>query len=317
MTYTPKQCRFGFFTDTHISRRRAFRTDDYYASVLDKMRQCYEHFKEAGCEFVIHGGDMFDRYLSRSGQSLAATLEILLDVRDLIINSGLDTYYIWGQHDLMGYNRGTARGSSLNFLREICEGHLKEVEDSVDLAGCKLFACHVDQDPKIRLLDSPRGIFKPVVAVVHALLSPEREMFDTIDIASIGRVSPVLVLSGDLHKGFAPAVSNGTTYYNPGALARTEKTDRKPKAAVITLEPLLGNWEIHIDEFFPTCEESPFPEEGEEVAEVDREIDSDEYLKSFEKFRSESKDIYERLEKVGKEKNIEKGVIDYITSKRG
>ena len=108
-----------------------------------------------------------------------------------------------------------------------------------------------------------------------------------------------------------------TVYYNPGSLARTSREERKPKAAIFTIDRFLNSWDINIDEFFPICEEHPFPDEKPEEVKVSDEMDSSDYIESFEKFKSESKDIFERLEKVGLEHNIDKEILEYIKSKQG
>ncbi len=309
MPYRPASCKFGFLTDTHFSvMRTAFRTDDYFASVLSKFRECYRRFNDSGCEFVLHGGDMFDRFRSYSYQ-------MILAVREVIVSSGIPTYFIWGQHDLMGYSRESSRGSNLNFLQQICDGRLIEIDRCVELKNLCLFASHVDQD----CAETLRGISvpspsRPVVAAAHALLYNAESSFGTINVSSIGRIRPVLVLSGDLHSGFPPTERDGTTYYNPGSLARTSRENRRPKAAVIELTPLLDGWNVSIEEFFPQCEEFPFPEQETEIAAPERQ-DSEEYIAAFEKFRAESSDIFERLEQVGRLHAVDPEVLEYIRTK--
>ena len=141
MPYIPTECKFGFLTDTHFSVvRNNFRTDSFFDSVISKFSQCYDHFNATGCEFIVHGGDMFDKYRSYSHP-------MILKIREVIVNSKIPTYFIWGQHDLLGYNRDSSRNSNLEFLKEICDGNLKELNDHVDTGFLHLYASHVDQDP--------------------------------------------------------------------------------------------------------------------------------------------------------------------------
>lgn len=301
--------KFGFLTDTHFSViRKDFRTDDYFESVLSKFQQCYRHFADEKCRFVLHGGDMFDKYCSYSHK-------MLLAVRETIMSSPMPTYVIWGQHDLLGYNRESGKSSNLAFLIQICDGKLIEIKDCVEAEGVTIHASHVDQKPA-EVLEAIGRSKGPNVAVVHALLYDKASGFETIDVHSLPQTKVCLVLSGDLHCGFGPVQVGDTTYYNPGSLARTSREDRKPKAAVIELSEFLGTWVPEIREFFPVCEKDPFPVQQQETASVSEDIDSTTYLDSFEKVKAESKDIFERLEKTGLETGVDRKVLEYIKSKK-
>lgn len=308
MAYIPKNCRFGFITDTHFSVTRTdFRTDDYFESVISKFRQCYDHFNTSGCEFIIHGGDVFDKFRSYSHP-------MIQQIREIIVSSQIPTYFIWGQHDLLGYNRESSRNSNLEFLQKICDGKLIEIKDCVDVGKVRIFASHVDQDPITVLSGINPRLMKPSIAVVHALLYNE-DSIGTICIKKFPAISPILVLSGDLHCGYEATKIGDTVFYNPGSLARTSKEKRKPKVSVIDLIPVLTDWMVDIKEFFPQCNEYPFKEETEEVKTPEKQ-DSEEYIEAFEKFKSETKDILECLEKVGKVHNISEEVLTYIKSMR-
>lgn len=302
--------RFGFLTDTHLSAvRTAFRTDSYLDSVLSKMAQCYRHFNDCHCAFVVHGGDMFDRHR-------AVSYPMLLRAREIIAGSGIPTYYIWGQHDLVGYNRETAPQSSLAFLAAICDGKLRELRSAAEIDGVRLVACHVDGDPRKFLPALKPASGMPQVAIVHALLNNAPSAFDTIGVREIGECNADLVLSGDLHAGFPPVRIGRTLYYNPGSLARTSQEERRPKAAVIDLRPLLGQWQAEITEFFPECEAYPFPEAAPASPIAAITQDSPKYIEAFASFRAEARDIYDRLAKTGAAHGINPEILAYIASKR-
>ena len=303
--------RFGYLTDTHLSATRtAFRTDSYLDSVLSKMAQCYRHFNDSHCAFVVHGGDFFDR-------PRAFSFQMLLRAREIVTGSGIPTCFIWGQHDLTGYNRETAAQSSLAFLKEICGDKLREIRSALEIGGVRLMACHADGDPR-KFLPAlkPAKDGRPQVAVVHALLYDKPSAFDTIDVHDIGECAEDAVLSGDLHCGFAPVRQGRTVYYNPGALARTAREERRPRAAVVELRPLLGQWEAAIEEFFPECEDYPFPAEEIPAPAGEIQQDSDAYIDAFNAFRAEARDIYERLEKTGRANGVDPAILAYINSKR-
>lgn len=305
---TYKGVRFGFVTDTHFSAtRNGYRTDDYLESVTGKFSRCYEHFAKMGCEFVLHGGDVFDKPKSQSKQ-------MLLGIRKTIIDAPFNTYYIWGQHDLTGYNRDTGVGSDLHFLTEICDGKLNCIEDHKDICGVHVFASHVFDDPAERLASINPNLRNPVVCVCHALINPKGGM-GTVNPRSFGKNGADIVLSGDLHGGFDSERIDGTLYCNPGSLARTSREDRKPAAYVIAINRFMSEWTVDLDRFEPECEDFPFPEEKEEAA-TPEAFNSDTYIEAFERFKVSSKDIFDRLRLVGEEHGIGKDVIDFIMSHR-
>ena len=300
--------RLGFVTDTHFSvTRTGFRTDDFFHSVLEKLRQCYSHFTEEGCEAVIHGGDFFDRHHSYSYQ-------MLTEVRDTLLSTGLRTYYVWGQHDLLGYNRETSSGSNLAFLTRILDGTLVEINGSVTLHGqdggekVVVHAVHVDMDPVKSLQAVPKDDGAISIAVVHALLDKSGSPSGTIPVGRVGEVNADIVLSGDLHTGFPQTRIGHTLFYNPGSLARTSREDRKPKCCVIDTESLA------IEDFYPVSNENPFPEREAVKQTVDSKDDTGRLAKEFLGFKGRPRDIVECLENAARESgaSVNGDVMAYI-----
>lgn len=301
--------KFGFFTDTHFSVvREGFRTDSFFESVLSKMEQSYAHFKQAGCEFALFGGDFFDRHASSSRPMIQA-------VRKVIMDSGMTTWFIWGQHDLLGYQKDSSQNSNLAFMESICDGRLMAIDDHVKISGVHVYASHVFQNPGDVLLGIPRGLKGPVVVVSHSLINPKTTPFGQVLIGDLPKSRANLVLSGDLHSGFDMVESMGTVFYNPGALARTSREQRRPRSCVVTMSKVLNGWQTDIENFYPSCEDFPFPEVEEEIK-VSSDQDSMEYVEAFRRFKVESRDIFERLRKVGDEHGIPGEVLAYIESKK-
>ena len=211
MEYT----KFGFITDTHYDYKYESRKDNTLDTLIDKTKQCYTWFKEQGCSFVIHGGDMFDRHRIYN-------FDLIKKVRHTLKDSGLITYFIMGQHDLQGYNLDTLPASNLGFIEDISDGALKLIKDEIQLGDYYFIASHVNSDP-VKTIRSIKAHDKPVVYVCHALLTDKREAFGAISITHFKNKNVQLVLSGDLHDGVEFQTCNDIQFYNPGALARTEK----------------------------------------------------------------------------------------------
>lgn len=306
--------KFGFITDTHFDYKYDSRKDDTLNTLLDKTRQCYRWFKESGCEFVIHGGDLFDRHRIYN-------FDLISRVREVLMNSGLVTHFIVGQHDLQGYNMDTLPASNLGFLQSICDGRLSLIENEKEVCGYRLVASHVDQNPveRVKSIGKSSGMI-PTICICHSLLTDEREAFGTISIDHFRNPNVQLVLSGDLHGGVPFQMKNGIQFYNPGALARTERGLRMPKVGIMWWD----GKKFQLDEFYPkcpSCEEIFFwDEDAVSVSETKEDLGSskksDDYIKSFQEFHSEAKDIYELLIKIGKKVGVSEEVLDLIKKKK-
>ena len=62
--------KFAFITDTHIDNNYGNRLDDAQSSILSKISQCYKLAEKNGCQFMIHGGDVFNRVSINTIQEL-------------------------------------------------------------------------------------------------------------------------------------------------------------------------------------------------------------------------------------------------------
>ena len=241
-------------------------------------------------------------------------------IRKVFLESGLKTYYILGQHDLQGYNPDSLPASNLGFVDLICDGRLNLIKDEIDLGGYHFVASHVSMDPSDRI----KGIARhdsPVVVLCHALLADQRDAFGTISIRHFKNPNVQLVLSGDLHDGVAFQKANGIQFYNPGALCRDERTRRIPKVGALKW----NGSEFELEEFCPECPSADdiffWDEDRPATAAVisgEKEIHENEqsFVEAFRDFRSEAKDIYELLEKIGRRNNINPEILELIKRHR-
>lgn len=303
--------KFGFITDTHYDYKYESRKDNTLDTLINKTEQCYKWFKEQGCSYVIHGGDMFDRHRIYN-------FDLIKKVRRVLRESGLVTYFIMGQHDLQGYNLDTLPASNLGFIEDISDGSLVLIKDELKLGDYYFIASHVNMD-SIELIKSVKKHDKPVICVCHALLTDKREAFGTISIKHYKNPNVQLILSGDLHDGVSFQSCNNIQFYNPGALARTEKGMRMPKVGTLQWD---GNKFI-IEEFTPNCPKCEdiffWDDDKIKTASVNEERieeNKKDFIESFKEFHSSSKNIYELLIKIGEANNINPDVIDLIKQKK-
>ena len=307
--------KFVFYTDVHLSGQTPHhREDDYQAALVAKMEEIYQTAVDERVDFLICGGDLFNSHRIFS-------YELLNPIMDAMCDSGLPTYFVVGQHDIIGYNATTYKSSTLAFVVERCN-NVKVIWEPTDIGDVQLHASHVWEDPKDAskaLLDSS----KVNILVAHHLLTNKQTMFDTVNTGDFAKWMSAagadydMVLSGDLHDGYDTHEVNGMWFCNPGSIARQAISDikRMPRFAVIEAEP----GEIPIIDVRPVkCAEpgdKVFGESATEVMRTKGTFDPTAFVKEVEDFEVESADIYELVQKVGQTKKIRKPVLDYIASK--
>ena len=295
--------RFGFITDTHYDYKYESRKDNTLDTLLNKTKQCYDEFKKRGCSFVIHGGDVFDRHRIYN-------FDLIRGVRNIMMDSGLITYFILGQHDAQGYNKATLEKSNLGFVSDISDGTLVFIDDFVETKDYVIYASHVDVNCVDRINSIGRHE-KPVICVAHALLTSAREAFGTISISHIKNPNVKLVLSGDLHEGVPFQKKNNIQFYNPGALARTERGLRMPKVGILEWNGISFTCE-EFKPICPSCEDIFFWEEKPKTTIVEKDISNVSFVDSFKEFHSNTGNAFDLLLNIGKSQSINPEILEMI-----
>ena len=300
--------RFGYFTDTHFTQKMKSRKDDYLSALLSKMHECFCWFDKMGCEFVLFGGDFFDKHREMNWDLIHA-------VRKLIIEHNKKIYYIAGNHDELGYRVNSIHKSNLGFLDKILDGRLEFIENHLELDWIDLYACHANENV-IDISNNIKRNGKASVLVSHCLLSDDNKK-GNIHINAIRNKEIDLVLSGDLHDGYDFQMNSGGIYcYNPGSLLRKScvDKDREPKVACFSFEETMGIYLPIITEFIPQYNKDKGIFNQKEEIEINiQETSTTDYVKMFREFKRESKNIFEVLKKIGKERKIEEKVINLIS----
>lgn len=309
--------RFLFYTDPHLSGQTPrHRIDDFPNVMLDKMEEVYSLARERKCQFVIFGGDMFNTHRIYS-------YDVIGKVQSIICDSGLTTYAAVGQHDLKGYNPKTLETSVLGFVTSRCNS-FQTIWKPIELEECTLFASHVwDDIEESKKVDTRDDRFNILIA--HHLLTNKKAMFDVVNTGDFSVDCPYqLVLSGDLHDGYEPHEENGVWFSNPGSLARRATSDghRMPQVAVVDVYGPRTPPGIEIVRL--KCGRPGEEVFGEGIAEILRKreeketdsFDADAFVSDMEAFEMESDNIYDLVQKIGKERGIDQKVLAYLDSKR-
>lgn len=301
--------RFGFFTDTHFTNRLKSRKDDYLAALCLKLSDCFEWFDSMGCEFLVFGGDFFDRHREMSW-------DLIHRIRELIISYDKKIYYIAGNHDIMGYRIKSIGKSNLGFLDLISDGRLVYIDRVIDLDWVNIYASHAGEDvSEISNLVGVSG--KPSVMVSHCLLCDSNNK-GTVHIDKVTNRNLSLLLSGDLHDGykFQPNKS-GIFCYNPGSLLRKSVVDisRQPKVACFSFEDVMGSYIPVLREYVPEYNNDSAIFNSSDLPKVTvSPVSNADYVDMFKEFKRDSKNIFDILKRIGKETGVKDSIINLISS---
>ncbi|MCR3957021.1 MAG: metallophosphoesterase family protein [Gudongella sp.] len=234
--------RILYFTDTHIKGTNPKnRKDDFVESLEEKFREIVSIVKEKDIDFVIHGGDLFDRPdISISVVSRFTT--ILKDIEKPI-------YIVSGNHDIFGHNPVTIDRTmlgllkSLDFIKVIPREKpiiIEEMGIRVGLTSLP-YTYDIDSTPEGYILRNVPENVNYSIHVVHGMLLdrpfvkgiPYTLVDDILDTAAD------ITLSGHYHAGFKTIEKNGKYFVNPGSLVRVtnslKEIERTPQVAILNL----------------------------------------------------------------------------------
>ncbi len=235
--------RILYFTDTHIKGTNPKnRKDDYIESLEDKFREIVSIVKEKDIDFVIHGGDLFDR--PDISISVVSRFTTILKEIDKPI------YIVSGNHDIFGHNPATIDRTmlgllrSLDFIKVIPRDKpviIEKMGISVSLTSLP-YAYDIDSTPDGYILkESPKDIDYSI-HVVHGMLL-DRPFVKGIPytlVDDILETAADITLSGHYHAGFKTIEKNGKYFVNPGSLVRVtnslKEIERMPQVAIIQMD---------------------------------------------------------------------------------
>jgi DNA repair exonuclease SbcCD nuclease subunit len=214
--------QFVFITDTHIANKPpASRIDNYNESILKKIRYVIEYAKKNKIKKMLHGGDLF--------HTAKVSDEICLQVVDLFANSGMDIYYIFGNHDIEGGNTTYVDKTNLGFFTRYRWFHLLH-NKVYEFNNCVVSGVDYSKDMECSFnYDFPHYTGKKKkILLAHPMIVGQT----TIEIN--GKVRQVnvkeveteadLLLVGHNHLGFKPCkgeiLCKPYKIMNPGSMAR-------------------------------------------------------------------------------------------------
>ncbi|AEV68964.1 metallophosphoesterase family protein [Acetivibrio clariflavus] len=256
-----------FFTDTHIKGTNPKnRKDNYYETLKRKFREIGDIAKDLEVDYILHGGDWFDRPdISPS---------IVREFAIIIKNFGKEIYTVAGNHDMYGQNPNTLNRTMLGIfegtgivklLKDDEEIILKKDGISLQLTG-KSYNYDIDgQKFAEYYIVKKNSSVDYAINIVHGMLlkKPFYEGIQYTLIDDIKDTEADITFAGHYHSGFGIVEMNGKYFVNPGSIVRISNSiaeiERKPKVVYVELKERVEIREIELKSALP----------GEEV--LDRE----------------------------------------------
>lgn len=302
-----------YLTDTHIrGTSPQNRLDDYQETLKEKLREIASIIKEEKIDYVLHGGDLFDRP--------DVSVSIVSDFAKIFQSFGVPIYIISGNHDIFGHNPDTLDRTMLGLLCNLGVMNLvnykKIILDKdirVQLTGSPyVYSMDEASNRENYILDEVDNTCKYSIHMTHGFLIDKpflKEVSHTL-IEDIRSTKADITLAGHYHFGFKTVELDNKYFVNPGALIRISNSkaeiNRRPKVNIITLAD-----EIKIEDRFLKCAKP-----GEEVldrSEMERHQFKGIKLAEFKECidattNYNSLDIFDLLLKISKSENISEEV---------
>lgn len=234
-----------FFTDTHIrGTTPKNRKDDLFDTLEKKINEIVEISNSNNVDFVLHGGDLFDRP--------DVSVSIVSRFVTILNKFKAPIYIISGNHDVYGHNPQTIYRTMLGLFNAmgiihlIDEGEvifLKKDNITVQLTG-QPYTYSIDEKININKYKVEK-IDKRVdfsIHMVHGMLL-DRPFIKGIPYTLIDDIKDTkadITLAGHYHSGFGIIKSDDKYFVNPGSIIRITNSlreiERIPQVVMITLE---------------------------------------------------------------------------------
>ncbi len=236
--------RLLYFTDTHIrGTNPKNRKDDFPQTLENKLNEIVKIVQSQGIDYVIHGGDLFDRP--------DISVSVVSRFSKILKSIEVPFYIVSGNHDIFGHNPLTVNRTILGLLHEldfltiIHENQkivLEKGDLKVQLTG-NPYSYDIDTDLKRSgyILNDKSEDIDVAIHIVHGMLldKPFIKGIPYTLLEDIKNTKADITLSGHYHSGFDTIEIEGKYFINPGALVRITNSlreiDRYPQVAVIDI----------------------------------------------------------------------------------
>lgn len=249
-----------YFTDTHIRGTTPKNRKDIFIDTIEKkFIEITEIIEKYDVDFVLHGGDLFDRP--------DVSIAIVSRFAKILDKIKVPIYLISGNHDIYGHNPETVNRTMLGLLDVLGIINIVNFNQKVFLEKDNI-KVQLTGQPYIYDIDNPNKLdgylLKDVndsadfsIHMVHGMLL-DKPFIKGVDYTLIDDIKDTLAditLSGHYHAGFKTANINGKYFINPGSLVRItnslQEMERRPHAVLIELEDKIDIKEIFLKTALP------------------------------------------------------------------
>lgn len=252
--------KFLFLTDSHIkSNCPENRKDNYHQTVVNKLNEIVSISKEENVDYILHGGDWYDRpYFDKPLSD---------EIAEIIKNFEKPVYAIYGNHDIYGASPMTLKGTMLGVLKEknlvrlISNDEiifLKEDGLTVQLTG-KSYKYGMDlvQNREQYYIVEKDEKADYAIHMVHGMLInrpfPLGIPFTLIN--EITETGADITLSGHYHSGYGIINMGNRCFANPGSIVRIinyrSELSRIPKIIIIDIKEAINIRQIELKNVIP------------------------------------------------------------------
>lgn len=248
-----------FFTDSHIrGTNPRSRTDDFYSTLKNKFNELIEIIRQNEIDYVLHGGDWFDRPdISPS---------IVREFAMIIKRFNRPIYTISGNHDIYGHNPDTLSRTMLGLLEGTEIINVLKYGQPVILEkdGLKVqiygnsynYEIDGDKQQDYYIVKKDPEV-KYCINIVHGMLLP-RPFIEGIKYTLIDEILTTdadITLAGHYHSGFGIKKLGDKYFVNPGSFARISslksELTRKPEVVIIDLSDKIEVWSVKLESALP------------------------------------------------------------------
>lgn len=233
-----------YLTDTHIrGTTPKNRKDNFIETLENKFLEILEIIKKENVDYVIHGGDLFDRP--------DISVSVVSKFANILNKISVPIYMVSGNHDIYGHNPLTVNRTMVGLLNNLGiiniidnKGKiiLEKANIKVQLTG-QPYIYNIDDinNRKYYIVDDINDGVNYSIHLVHGMLLDKPFIkgipFTLID--DIKDTKADITLSGHYHSGFKKTIINNKYFINPGSIVRITNSlremDRQPQVALIHL----------------------------------------------------------------------------------
>ena len=307
--------KFLFFTDTHIrGTTPKNRKDNFYETLKTKFLEIINISKELEVDYILHGGDWFDR--PDISPSIVREFAILIKKFERPI------YTIAGNHDIYGHNPDTIGRTMLGLLEGTGIVTLLNSNDGITLKKngitTRLTGSPYNYDidskenyKKYYIVKKPDGV-DYAINIIHGMLlnNPFFEGIPYTLVDDIKDTEADITFAGHYHSGFGIKKLNDKFFINTGSIIRVSNSlaeiNRKPSIVFVEIKDKIYVEEIELKTALL----------GDEVLDRDKiEMSKDRNLKLHEFYQQISSkgeykkiDIFQIIEEIALDENLNREV---------